>query len=145
MYECCHTPNDLGQKAWLFRHRTTQITVDESYRLYRTKLIDVTCGIDAFWIVNLDTIDGIRKFLTDDIIVLWTSDWNKILKANLENFQSMLVSFHGYGVHYSDVIMRAMASQITSVFIVCSTVCSGADQRKHQSSASLDFVRGVHW
>ena len=37
-----------------------------------------------------------------------------------------------------------MASQITGVSSVCSTVCSGADQRKHQSSASLAFVRGLH-
>ena len=44
--------------------------------------------------------------------------------------------------HYSDVIMSAMASQITGVSIVCRTVCSGADHRKHQSSASLAFVRG---
>ena len=40
--------------------------------------------------------------------------------------------------------MCAMASQITGVFIVCSTVGSGADHRKHQSSASLAFVRGIH-
>ena len=33
--------------------------------------------------------------------------------------------------------MSSMASQITRVSIVCSTVCSGADQRKHRSSASL--------
>ena len=45
---------------------------------------------------------------------------------------------------YNDVIMGAMASQISSVSIVYSTVCSGADQRKHQSSASLAFVRGIH-
>ena len=37
-----------------------------------------------------------------------------------------------------------MASQITGVSIVCSTICSGADQRNHQSSASLAFVRGIH-
>ena len=40
--------------------------------------------------------------------------------------------------------MSAMASQITSHTIVCSIVYSGADQRKHQSSASLAFVRGIH-
>ena len=40
--------------------------------------------------------------------------------------------------------MSAIASQITGVSIVYSTVCSGADQRKHQSSASLAFVRGIH-
>ena len=45
--------------------------------------------------------------------------------------------------HYNDVIMSAMASQITSLTIVYSTVYSGADQRKHQSSASLAFVRGI--
>ena len=37
-----------------------------------------------------------------------------------------------------------MASQIAGVPIVCSIVCSGADQRKHQSSASLAFVRAIH-
>ena len=37
--------------------------------------------------------------------------------------------------------MSAMASQITGVSIVYSTVCSGADQRKHQNSASLAFMR----
>ena len=46
--------------------------------------------------------------------------------------------------HYNDVIMGAMASQITSLTIVYSTVYLGADQRKHQSSASMAFVRGIH-
>ena len=49
-------------------------------------------------------------------------------------------------LHYSDVIMSSMASQITinSVSIVCSIVYSGADQRKHKISVSLAFVRGIH-
>ena len=46
--------------------------------------------------------------------------------------------------HYDDVIMGTIASQITSLTMVYSTVYSGADQRKHQSSASLAFVRGIH-
>ena len=47
--------------------------------------------------------------------------------------------------HYCDVIMGAMASEIASLTIVHSTVHSGADQRKHQSSAaSLAFVWGIH-
>ena len=40
--------------------------------------------------------------------------------------------------------MSAMESQITNLTIVYSSIHSGADQRKHQSSASLDFVRGIH-
>ena len=46
--------------------------------------------------------------------------------------------------HYIDVIMTTMASQITSLTVVYSTVYSDADQRKHQSSASLAFVWGIH-
>ena len=51
---------------------------------------------------------------------------------------------HMSSTHNNDVIMSAMASQITPVSIVCSTVCSGTDKRKHQSSASLAFVRRIH-
>ena len=67
-------------------------------------------------------------------------DWVQVLKRNviLIKVYSLLAQ------HYSDVIMSAMASQITSVSIVYSAVCLGADQRKHQSSASLAFVRGIH-
>ena len=45
--------------------------------------------------------------------------------------------------HYGDVIKVAIASQITSLTIVYSIVYSDADQRKHQSAASLAFVRGI--
>ena len=47
-------------------------------------------------------------------------------------------------LHYGDVIMGTMAFQITSLTIVYSTVYSDANQRKHQSSASLAFERGIH-
>ena len=46
--------------------------------------------------------------------------------------------------HYDDVIMNVMASQITSLTIVYSSVYSGSNQRKHQSFGSLTFVRGIH-
>ena len=46
--------------------------------------------------------------------------------------------------HHNDIMISAMASQITGVLIVCSSVGSGADQRIHQSSASLAFVWGIH-
>ena len=47
-------------------------------------------------------------------------------------------------IHYTDVIMGTIASQITSLTLVYATVYSGADQRIHQSSASLAFPWGVH-
>ena len=46
--------------------------------------------------------------------------------------------------HYDDVIMSVMASLITSLTIVYLTVYSATDHRKHQSFASLAFVRGIH-
>ena len=51
-------------------------------------------------------------------------------------------------LHCNYVIMNAMASQITSFTIVYPSVYLGTDQRKHQSSASLAFVReftGDRW
>ena len=46
--------------------------------------------------------------------------------------------------YYSDVIMGTVASQVTSLASVYSTVHSSVDQRKHQSSATLAFVWGIH-
>ena len=70
--------------------------------------------------------------------IIWTIDglvyW-RIYWAN---------SFWHRWNHYSDVIMGVLASQITSIIIVYWNVYSGADQRKHQSFASLVFVRGTH-
>ena len=62
------------------------------------------------------------------------------------NFMSICltrVKFIPMNFHYNDVIMGAMASQITSLTIVYSTVYSGEDQREHESSASLAFVENV--
>ena len=45
-------------------------------------------------------------------------------------------------LHYDDVIMGTMASQITSLTIVYSTVSSGADQRKRQKLCVTGFWSG---
>ena len=58
-------------------------------------------------------------------IIKWVQAWNKLIHDNV-------------------VIMSAMESQITRLTIVYSTVYSCVDQRKHQSSASLAFVRGIY-
>ena len=46
-------------------------------------------------------------------------------------------------VHYCGVIMGTNVSQMTRLTVVYSTVYSGADRRKHKSSVSLAFVRGM--
>ena len=52
------------------------------------------------------------------------------------------INIYIYTNHNRDVIMSAMASPITGVSIIFLIICSGADQRKRQSSASLAYVRG---
>ena len=47
-------------------------------------------------------------------------------------------------LHYDDVIMSTIASRTPSLTTVYLIVYSRTDQRKHQSSASLAFVRGIH-
>ena len=58
----------------------------------------------------------------------------------MKYFCMKLVQYYGYLViHYSDVIMSAIASQITSMLTVCSAICPGAYKKK--SSVSLAFAR----
>ena len=78
-------------------------------------------------------------------VVLWAK--MQLTMSEIKDTQFYVqewANFQGVHHHYNDVIMSAMASQITSLTIVYSTVYSGTDQRKHKSSASLAFVRRIH-
>ena len=88
--------------------------------------------------------------------VSWLPSWHgsSMIRRSRHRILYVFVSNGKRVYHYSDIIMGAMASQITSLTVVFSTVItsitivysivnSGADQRKHQSRASLTFVRGL--
>ena len=77
------------------------------------------------WLNAGDSLDLFKCYSTD------SPYWNEIRLCGRHTYDDN---------HYSDVIMGAMASQITSRTIVYSTVWS----LKHQSSGSLAFVRGIH-
>ena len=66
------------------------------------------------------------------------------LPRNMHTVHALLYCAAVLCQHYNEVIMGAIASQITSLTIVNSIVYSDADQRKHQSSASLAFALGIH-
>ena len=78
-----------------------------------------------------------RRHFETDILCLLT-------EISLIFFFRCPIDFRSALAHYCDVIIGAMASQITSLTIVYSIVHAGADESKHQSSASLAFVRGIH-
>ena len=75
---------------------------------------------------------------TNEVTIVRRAQWNLSYSDCIQLVQTVQVD------HYNDVTMSSIASQITSLTIVYSAVYSGADQRKHQSSASLAFVRGIH-
>ena len=82
----------------------------------------------------------------NEICVAFCFNWNRVSNIGIKN---IIYDFHVnlgklFPEHYGDVTMGMIASQITSLTIVYSTVYSGTDQRKHQSSASLAFVWGIH-
>ena len=88
----------------------------------------------------------------------WTNNWSvRDLRShvvmlmwchcNMKFYENLFhtTSLSDLPPHYSDVMTGAMVYQITSLTIVYSGVYSGADKKKHQSSASLAFVWGIHW
>ena len=100
--------------------------------------------------IGKHTNGSIRQWLSMNRVHYWPA-WNTHNTIHLHNkitfltthvFIFIQINYHN---HYSDVIMGTLTSQITSLTIVYSTVYSGADQRKHQSSASLALVRGITW
>ena len=100
------------------------------------------CATGWFW-----WISGLRA------VTMWSSSsfTKTVLKVcsgrpkstdSIRQHRLKLQSDKFRGTHYTDVIMITMASQITSLTVVYSTVYSDADQRKHQSSASLRLCVG---
>ena len=94
---------------------------------------------DVFYVINLNNIFNNR--VSGD---LRRHDANVNTYWNVRYRLALYISASDITFHYNDVIMDTMAPQINSLTIVYSTVYSGADQRKHQSSASLAFVWGIH-
>ena len=85
------------------------------------------------------------RFLSQSEPIMQSFDVFAVFNLNTL-FKEHLSGHHKYfTTHYNGAIMGVMVSQITSISVSFSTVCSGADQRKHQSAMSLAFVRGIHW
>ena len=81
------------------------------------------------------------------VIGITGSPWWLLVVWCLFGTRASASTHHGAGdqsLHYSDLIMSAMASPITGVSSVCSVFCSCVDERKHQSSASLETI-GDRW
>ena len=117
------------------------------FACFRVNYSDVITWIDLqnYWpfLISIWILTAQYKVSVDGhTICLWNSGSVIVNPCCIVVFSTFLFGMDNE--HYSDVIMSAMAYQITSIWSVCSTVCSSVDQRKHQSSASLAFARGIH-
>ena len=146
---CCWLPTNLVSSGltinWHWGNLTiAQLPLEQPW-IYISKYIAWICALKKNTPTHLCTIP--RVHISCESLHSQTS-----LSPSLSMFMSFVYfnelhhysAFHIYSVHYCDVIMGTMASQITSLTIVYSAVHSGPDQRKHQSSASLAFVWGIH-
>ena len=85
-------------------------------------------------------LDQIKTYLVPFLPTRFDYWWRIIIVSVFIVFLLLYYSLS----HYDGVIMTTMAAQTTSLMVVYSTVYSDANQRKHQSSASLAFVWGIH-
>ena len=111
----------------------------------------VSVEFDQFQVANL-MFNKSNHFgaIFRDFVCL--SEWYRYIKENARG----MINNRGYRniwsdcvtkiepIHYNDIIMCAMASQLNGLTIVNSAVYSGTDQCKHQSSAPLAFVHEIH-
>ena len=143
----------LQQKLWQFPNFINLATVEQIYiyslwshlsQKQTSKLHSFMASIHdlyAHLVCTFVTFDAAIAFIPYFIYV--NLIWLGVLIAELAGLCDKNNSNYSCD-HYDDIIMGTIASQITSLTIVYSIVYSGADQSKHQSSASLAFVWGIH-
>ena len=135
-----YTANFLKAGITTYRHR---VEWSES------KLIKIYC---ALFLRRINPFSSVHVYRDNRKSILffygpWNIDskYSRVYRAGLIGAWERFLVFHLWVcTYYDDVIMSAIASQITSLTIVYSTVYPGADQSKHQSSVSLAFVCGIH-
>ena len=123
------------------------ITSSKSRSNFEIFIIRSFCIVQQISQRTLIKIENNAKYIFSDDDVIWSSivPLRLKLKTNCRHpGWQYYVSHVSSMSHYGDVIMGAIASQITSLTIVYSIVYSDADQSKHQSSASLAFVWAIH-
>ena len=103
-------------------------------REYRVWWLELNNSMEHLYLFTCSRQQSINDFIIGFSVAKTSDTGGLVLQRDWEIGRS----------HYGDVTMGAIASQITSLTIVYSTVYSDADQRKHQSAASLAFVQGIH-
>ena len=134
-----------GRLTHMCVDKLTIISSDNAFKLTFT-VIEILIQIHTFLFKKMHLTMSSAKWWS---FCLGINVQHLVLGSCIWTSYPSSLAVHGFAVkgvnHYDGVIMGAMASQITGPAIVYSTVYSAANQRKHQSSASLAFVREIHW
>ena len=131
----------MGGASWFYSTVAARFIVEDAQRpFYQHDLTETSSRIDEsvhcfFWYVITDLCPNPDDCLTKQPVPLKSGYRGVITSHNLHECDCL---------HYDDVIMTTIPSQITSLTVVYSTVYSGAVQIKQQSSASLAFVWGSY-
>ena len=108
-------------------------------------MFSLICAWINCWVSNREAGDFWRNRARYDVtVMIHVNPARSIIQPTQNKVLQNRVNILKIYWHYNDDIMGAMTSQITSLTIIYSTIYLGADQRKHQSSASLAFVWGIH-
>ena len=89
-------------------------------------------------------MNKIRYKRPDNTSIMVLALLTKVVEIQCKDTIYYIANVKRWHSHYDDVIMTLLAYQITSLTVVYSIVYSGVNQRKHQSSASLAFMREIH-
>ena len=134
MLSVIHTSHNTHRRVILVRWRA-----HKSQRSDPSLNGTLLCWMDAMWYVSI--IWHMIHFSNIWVVLVITV---RLTRRWCQNICQLSECCNIVAIYYNDVIMSMMMSQITSLTIVDSTFYSDADQRKHQSSASLAFVREIH-
>ena len=96
-------------------------------RLYCFQFIPLCVKMWVNLLYNFHMFLSVKKHTTK-ISLFWSPHFT-VTCLKFASLQNSVKHYFSRPIHYSDDIMSAMVSEITGVSIVCSAVCSGADQR----------------
>ena len=120
-----HAINTKSQFCLLYNYAHLEVAIHVKSQYVLSSIKNPIARSCILWQIRFETLE---------FVTVW-----KVTKM----FSCMLL-FLIENHHCDDVMMTTMAAQITSLTVVYPIVYSDANQRKHQSSASLAFVRGIH-
>ena len=136
---CFNTRSPLNAERWIYLVLRTWQMINWKNQWWKYMLTLYTSVFKLYYTLSMKIIKlDVMAFQERGTKMTENTKYTAKKKQNTPIVRECLASL------YIDVIMTTVASQITSLTIAYSIAYSEACQRKHQSSASLAFVRGIH-